>query len=236
MLIYQVKSAQAWMTPIMLGGGAEVGSACSTPSDGDELNEGFIGVGYENSWSETIGATGVVDEDHTLTGSPPAGSCSEGLLTSVTTSGGATYSTWDRGSAITSSSNDVDVKAEFRINSYTLPNQFDQIRVLGWDADGTPGQGVGSSRIEWNGSSLAIHCQGASVSTEDTISTGTWYTLTIHLDATAASSYCQIDSGAQRTFTRNSEDGQYLIAGPSDLLDADEAVAIEWGRVWINTP
>lgn len=220
---------------IMYGGSG----GCTTPVAGDVFNDGFLGVGYETSgWTETVGTGGTVNEDATLSGSPPAGACTEGLLTSVTTSGSATYTTKDLGQALARGSN-IDVKAYFRVNSVTLPAQYDAFTVLNFDND-TIASDTGSAFIRLHnetGSDLRIFAAGATNSTKVAINTGTWYMLTLRLAATAASSYLQIDAGTQYTFTRaDTADCRYLRLGMSQLLDADEAGAIEWGVVWLDTP
>lgn len=219
---------------------------CTTPAAGDELNEGFLGSGYENSWTETIGATGVLNEDATLSGTPPDGAqCTEGLLASVSTSGGYTHTRWSRGSALPRSAA-VDIYGYLRVNSATLPAQYDNIGILNWDNNTTPSDSGASGFLRLSnesGADLRISMGATTTSTKVVLSTGTWYAVKIHLDGTAASSYFRIDAGTacdadgECTFTRyDTADGQHLFLGVVNGLDADEAVAVEWRRVWIDTP
>jgi len=210
------------------------GGACSTPSTGDELNEGFIGTGYENvGWSETIGANGTVDEDHTLSGTPPAGSCSEGLLTSVTTSGGVTYARYDLGAGKTPT---VDIYIEFRIVSATLPEDYDAYIIIAWGELSSIGSRDGSIQLfKKNDGNIAIY-ESVDGNTQVAVIDSDWHTIQLHIDATASNSYSKYDSESTIGFIAGGNDVQYIFLGPSSLLDSDEASEIEWGRVWVDTP
>jgi len=207
------------------------GGACSTPADGDVLNEGFLGTGYELTWAETVGANGVLDEDHTLTGSPPAGSCTEGLLSQITaTSGGVTYAQWDNGSEIAAS---VDIYAELMISS-TLPTNGDDITVIAC----LNGSSLSCDQLRFYLSAGAyyVYVDGTVDSAAVAFSAGAWHTVKVHHDLTRASSYLQVDGGAQTAYTGYDRNPRYIRTGIPDRLEADETADIQWGRVWLNTP
>ena len=93
--------------------------ACSTPLTGDEMNEGFLGVGYENvgEWAEVLNG-GTIEEDFSLTNLPaPPGSCEEGLQTASPV-GNVSYAEWDRGSAIADGTANVSYM-EFQVTDKT---------------------------------------------------------------------------------------------------------------------
>lgn len=204
------------------------GAVCTTPADGDLFNEGFVGTGYEGGgWAETIGATGVVDEDHTLSGTPPSGSCTEGLMTSVNTSGGVTYTT----KTITSQALPVDIYVEFYIESVTIPTNFGSIEPMAFFAGGT---NIASVTMFRNDPNYTFRMGTAS---QVPVSLQVWHTYKIHLDSTANSCYSQLDGGSQVTFTSNSIANLTLLHfGIKGLLDAGDAANIEWGRIWASTP
>lgn len=209
-------------------------SECSTPAIGTTLNEGFVGTGYENSWTES-GST--VDEDFTLSGSPPANSCAEGL--NVNTSASDAYTYWDNGSAMTRAV-DMDFIVEIYVNSVTLDTDT-YVTVLSWDDDTSfDDPGVGGLRIRNVSGTYKFVGRGYTTTLSFDISTGTWLTVTMHLDATAASSYFQCagcSDETQKAFTRkDTVDGRYFGLGAPGSIDAGESLDIEYGRVYINVP
>lgn len=217
------------------------GAACSTPDNGDELDEGFLGAGYENSWSED---NGTPNEDASLTNSPPTNSCSEGLRINVTQT--VTSTSWNKGSTHNRSTN-LDVVAEFQVDSITMDN-YSSSGIILWDTDNNPTDTDDIGKVEFRqgngGADLYIRAVGSSYSNAISISLDTWYRLWLHLDGTAASSYIDVDSWngsgwdnvGQETFTRrDTADGQYLILAAANL-DAGEAVDFYWGYVYVNSP
>jgi len=228
-------SASWWLVGETVATSAE----CSTPQDGDEMNEGFLGAGYElgAAWTETVGTGGTVDEDHTLTGSGwETSSCSEGLLTAVTTSGTATYTEWDRGSTIPSST-DITITFEFMIDSATFPGDYNTMAILQWDTDTDTGTGVADLNFRrGSGGQLALSASHDANSADISISTGVKYSVLLYLDGTPANSYIQLDGGSEISFTPKTAAGQYLRVGPSQGLGSDEAVQIQWGEVHLDTP
>jgi len=216
---------------------------CTTPQDGDELNEGFLGTGYENVWTETVGTNGTLDEDYTLSGTPPDGSCTEGLKSSITAGAGDTYTQWDNGSLISRSA-DMDIYFELYIDSYTLDTLYDNAAIFSWtNTDDPTDTATMAMRLIHGDSGLSIRTDGSSNAQSGVISVDTWYTGYIHLDATASASYLLInedtscDEVDECSFTRlDVQDGRYLSIGAFEYYDADDAVDIQWGRVWVDTP
>lgn len=209
-----------------------VDGVCTTPADGDILNEGFLGTGYEVSgWSETTGSSATLNEDYTLTGTPPADSCTEGLYINVPTSSGDTSITYTHDSNI---ARDIDFYFDFRINSYTLPATQDAIVLLVvWNSSW--GNTVKVQLYNYNYPGVDFRVVGSTTAALTTLSTETWYTAKIHLDATAADSYYQIDGGSEVSFTSQSRDAYYMRLGATGV-DSNEAIQIQYGRFWVDTP
>ena len=217
-------------------------AACSTPDNGDELDEGFLGTGYENAaaFSEEVN-TGSVDEDFTLSGSPPTDSCSEGLNVIATAS--VNMAIWDRGSVF-ARAGDLDIVCEVYVDSMTI-DAWDIGRFLQWDNDtaGSSTDGPGWIEIQEQGSDGVYYFRGRGADTSSSVamSIDTWYTVRLHLDgATAASSYFQCDEcvdSAQKTFTRkDTNDGRYLLMGGISGWTGTEALDIEFGYCYVNSP
>lgn len=246
-LILLATPASAGFESVIQYYNAAGGATCSTPQTGNLLSEGFIG-GYENGacgdtpcWTETIGTNGTVTENYTLSGTPPSSACSNGLYTaSAANAGNSTYAWWNNGSTIALSDN-ITISGSFRVNSWTLPTNGDVIAILNF-THGEASTGALTLRLVNASDTLQIRGQANTQSTAVSISTETWYNFVLYGDGTtAANSYFQIDAGttcdtaSECTFTRNTNDPSYLTLGPSILNDSDEAVAIEWGAVWIST-
>lgn len=206
---------------------------CTTPATGAYFNEGFLGTandGYENTgWVTYQGTGGTVNANYTLTNSPPSGSCTEGLLTALTAGGEYAAVFRDFGST---HSFPVDIYIEFRVDSYTLPANGDLFRVMKY----SPSSDQTDSAPLWfhigkDGSgNLIIGNDGGDVA----LSAG-WHTIKLHAESTSTNSYYQLDGGTQIPYDRGSAGvPQYLFLGSVQLVDADEAFSIQWGRVWID--
>lgn len=210
------------------GGGA---TACTTPTTGDIMHEGFLGAGYElgAAWSET--GTGTIDEDASLPGTPPSGSCTEGLH--VVASDSASKSRWDNGSTISRAQN-IDIHVPFYIDSYTLASG--SFPILYFQNNATAGIGIlATMKVYLSGGVFKFACEGASTSTLTAVSADAWHEVTMHLDATAASSTCTLD-GTATGFQRNdANDPRYLFLGAPELA-AGQAIDIYFGRVYVDTP
>lgn len=212
--------------------------ACTTPTTGDTFNEGFLGAGYENTWSEVLG-TVAINEDATLGGTPPVGSCTEGLY--VNSAIGATVSTTthDLGAAI-ANTNAIDVYMEFRLISSTLPADYKLFHVLQFSETSNPAvlPLVAYLDVSRESGVPKMRARASANSAWVPVTTGAWHTVKIHLDPTAASSYLQVDGGTQNTFTRGPSSGRYIHAGitADGNSTADSAIEYEIGRIWIDTP
>lgn len=225
----------AWMGVTMVGGGG-VAAGCSTPS-GTVMSEGFescsadFSSGCDETWIlNGDSATG----NETLTGSPPTGSCSKGLLSDTSgESGERVY--WDNGSAIDYSTTNVTIEFSLYINSATIDSN-QNIVLLSWSGTntGSPGTPAFISLRNNGGVSWQIYAYGGSISTLLTVTLETWYIVTLHLNTTAASSYIKLDSGAENNFTRADVSGRYLVIGSLQNESATEAVSFEIGYVTIN--
>jgi len=220
---------------------------CSTPTDGSVFNDGFLGAtavsggsfgSAETAWTATQGTNGSIDADATLTGSPPTGSCAEGLNVAVTTSGGATFTMHDLGAALSDDDNN-DIYMEFRINSYTLPANYDEFQILGFtyaNADPDSSNRVYFQRDASGNPTVRIKASGGTGSSNASVSVATWHTLHMHYDPTEANCYFTIDGGSQYSFTRAAfSSPRYIYSGMCADVDADEAVNIEYGRIWVST-
>lgn len=211
---------------------------CATPTAGNTLNEGFVGVGYETAgWTEA--STGTVDPDFTLSGTPPIGSCTEGLNTVATES---TYAgtTWDNGSAILYTSN-IDIVCSVYVDSATLTN-FSGTPLVHWDDNVTAASyGTGLIQAYNSNGTYGFRGVGTTNSSIAEFAMDQWATVKLHFDATGASSYIQCVSGAgcvdtsQKAFTRKDLDGRYLRLGPSDnTIGAGESIDVEFGYCYVN--
>lgn len=222
---------------ITAGGGG--GGTCVTPADGDLLSEGFIGTdnsGYElTGWTATTG-TATIDPNYALPGTPPSGSCSEGLR--ITASGGQTPTYATHGITSTGlGAIAMDVDFDLYVASYSSTTTYRSVDIITVNDRAGLDQFAFRARVLHNGTSLVLSVQGAN-SQETPITTGTWYHVRIHLDTTAANSYVQINGGTQATFTRdyiNTVDRVHIGAnqvGDSYLTATD----ISMGAIWVNTP
>ena len=212
---------------------------CATPNNGDVLDEGFLGAndGYDNtSWTES--GTGTINQDATLSGSPPSSSCSEGLniVASETTSS----STWDNGSSIAAATN-IDIICEIYVDSVAL-DVSGAVNIIHWDNDtSTSNYGPGLVQVYNYAGVYALRGVGASNATIIPITVDTWLTVKMHLDTTDSSSYLQCTSGCsdstEHSFIRRDTDGRYFRLGPADaLLGSGESLDIEYGYCYVNTP
>lgn len=207
-------------------------AGCSTPDNGDEIDEGFLGAGFENigAWTN-VGST--PDSNFTLSGTPPANSCLEGLNTVATAAEVRIF--WNRGSTIPVSTS-TDIVMEFYVDAMTIDSFFNAF-ILSWagNNDGSYGY-TGNINIINSGGTYQLRAQGATLSTGIAIAENTWYTVKLHLDTAAASSYIQVDGGTQYAFTRTETAGQYLHVGAVSNLSVGESLDLEVGYIYVSTP
>ena len=222
-------------------------AAVCSPTTGNVLTEGFENLSGSSNYQSNVGMwtqTGTtIDNQAALSGSPPANSCTKGVSFNTGASG-ASKAMWDRGTVIDNNMT-TDVVFDFYITSVTLDN-FANIPILSW-AGAVTGNGQGGLQLYNNNGTLSVRCSNgidSSTSTPVPVSATTWYTVTIHYDATAASSYCQVvgggsttcDAAAECAFTRTQVPSRYLITGPYQNVGAAESVNYTIGYVRINTP
>jgi hypothetical protein len=206
---------------------------CTTPDNGDEFDEGFLGTGYENTWAETIGSGGTVNEDFTLSGSPPTGSCTEGL--NVIASAAHSWAMWDRGSTIAAATN-IDIYVSFYVDALTLDDGA-VVPIFSWDTDTDPASlATFELRLRVSSGVITVYAASSVDSASVTISLDTWYEALIHLDVTAGNSYMRIDAGENKTFTRTTHNSRYFYLGALDNLGAGESIDVEFGYAYMNTP
>ena len=208
---------------------------CSTPTTGSVFNEGYVGAG-----SEVMTTDANVDDDFTLSGTPPTGSCTEGAQFTVPAST-AEYSVMD----IATSSFGVtkDIYASIYIDSITLADSASfAVLNMALTADGDTTNGPGRVLIANSAGTYYFIAYGDAGSTAVAITLDTWYEVKLHLDATAASSYLQVTGGgsttcdgvAECTFTRKNITGEYVYVGAT--LVSSEALTMEVGYVYMDVP
>jgi len=231
------------------------GASCS-PTTGDIFTEGFENLtgssGYESNagtWTQT-GAT--LDNQATLSGTPPSNSCTKGL--SFNTTNAVSRSQWNKGSAIDNTKN-VDYVFDIMVQTGTSLTDFTSTELLLSSATAALGSAPGIVKLtRWSpdgGSQYTIRCSdavGTNYSTRVLLALDTWYTVTMHIDTTAANSYCKVEGGGSSTCTGTSctftsgavravsPFSQYITLGPSDgNLGSGETLKATYGYIRVNT-
>ena len=82
-----------------------------------------------------------------------------------------------------------------------------------------------------SGTQLTLRGSGATSSTLINIATATWYTVDLHLDATAASCSLSVNGGAAQTFTCNSQTTNYIIVG--NVSTGTDAITYVIGNLYL---
>lgn len=223
----------ARMSGPMLGSGGSA-AVCSTPS-GDELSEGF-GATPDNTWTAV---TLTPEYGHTLQTGAPDGSCATGLRLVTSTSGGRERIYWNRGSTIASTTT-IDIVFSFFLNQSGVDDGY--VRTIACFGSTNEG-GQNCLALKKSGASDILLASGSAASEAVTIAANMWYTITLHLDATAASSYFKVvggesttcDADAECAFTRDTTaDPQYFVFGRNTYVD--DLYDFEIGYITINTP
>ena len=223
--------------------------ACSTPTTGDELNEGFLDTGYENTWNETLDGE-TINEDHTLQGSPPTGSCTEGIR--IYTTGGQPNTHWTHGTSIPEAT-DVDVYFSLFIDSNTSLANYGQRTIIDYSYSITWNVGR-IAFVELKNDNETYYLRGYGTATSSNIPSGglsfdTWYECILHIDATSTTScganctgsdssgcsYLEIVGGDRACFSRNTgNDFDNLHIGAEN--NGSETLDFEIGYIYIDTP
>ena len=159
-------------------GMAKAVASCTTPQTYDELNEGFLGADYENTWTATAnGATINPDKTLTVGGGIPTGACTEGL--NIVSTAQLPTTVWNRGSAIDVATVNIDTYVSVLIHAVSIDDYSNSsILTLGALPDPT-------NQLAW---SLQVRRAGAVyqlqvlniVGTRVAIALDTWYTIKIH--------------------------------------------------------
>ena len=187
-------------------------------------------VGYDNTWSETIGTNGVLTPGATLTGTGwSVESGTVGLATSVTVGGTATYTRYLVDIAADAT---YTISGEFNYISSTLPETWDVVDILNINEVFSGNQN--QIRLVNDGNDITIELNGNNSSAATILTTGI-HSFIIFVDgATPAASYFQLDEGAQNTFEAETSARGWFDVGCTNLLNADEAISVEWGYVKIE--
>lgn len=228
----------------MAASGVGASASCTTPTTGDEVNEGAVGAGYENSWTE---GQGDADPDTTpLLAGAPEGSCDEGITFDANAAHCSSY--WDKGSIHDISEGPLVIVMEVYFTNLTASDAYDNFKIAHWDDDTTEGDGGNTIRLRRDDAgNYQLYAYGdASTSSFVTIVVNTWYTLTFYLadSDTPGNSYLQVvgggsetcDAASECTFTEITTDCRYFRLGPSDDIGAGDRITMVVGYVYINSP
>ena len=247
--------SMARTNPYVAGAGVAAAAVCSAPT-GDIISERFGDGGStacysgatgddvkcDNTWTvPAVTPTFVPDWYYTLSGTPPEGaSCAYGLNLPLTSDG-------NRARVYIAAAVNTDVTADIKFSFYleslgtTLTDGL-SLAFLSLHEDNEGGDNT--VKIKNLSGNPQLYCTGANNSVATTIAADTWYEVTMHLDATAASSYCQVTGGGVTTcdaasecaFTRSVAGGAAtnLVIGKVGYTTYD--VNFTLGYITINTP
>lgn len=216
-------------------------AACATSDTSlahDEFLEGWGTPGPENTWTTNSSVNITYDEDADTaarTENKPTGACDTALLVTVnagSTASGSVY--WNRGSAIAAA---TTVDHIFYLYFTSVPDVTEQFAMVA--AGNSSSQGSG--RQWWlyvtnAAGALSFQARGSTYSAVVAGSSNQWMKVRIHADATAASSFLQIDDGATNTFTRANVDFQYLHIGAIAEVTSGDNATYYADLIAINTP
>ena len=216
---------------------------CTTPDNGDELDEGFPSP-TDLTWTDS-GSTITVGAD--LPGTGPNGTwntCDTGARFQADNSSPWKYYTFSSAIART---NDIDITLILYVDDASLDG-YGTVNILSLNNSVTPANnllGVLSLRFT-SGTTYDLWASGDSASSHINIALDTYYKVTIHLDsAHDGTSNLDVDSwngsawGAvsDSDFTRyDSADGGYLHVGPYSGVGSGETLDIYVGLVSVDTP
>jgi hypothetical protein len=221
------------------GGGVAAVAGCSTPANGDMLSEGFIGTGYENSWTKTEG-TAEIDPDWTLSGTPPTAACTEGFQVDAADGNTRESAESPTFTTIDPTTTNSDIYFYLYVDSYTLPYDGKGLVILVPNTGANLGTTPGWIGIFRDAGALRLRVRGTA-NVDIPISIDTWYYVRVHYDTTAASSYINLDGGTNTNFTRNDWTYNRVHLGAVDLdnngdMTNSSVIDFEVGGIWVNTP
>ena len=121
-----------------------------------------------------------------------------------------------------------DISFSFYLTSHSIPSGIDIEMICFTDnGDGCDSSGRDISMFVGNtGGTLHVNGQGSTpASANITIATGTWYSVVLHHDATAANCSIAVNGGAAQTFTCNANPvAEVYIGGQHSYNNAYTAV------------
>lgn len=207
-------------------GGTSAAAECTAPA-GDIISENF-GATPDATWTAV---TLTPTYGHTLEAGAPEGSCTTGvnLVLSSTSNRERIHTPASVATNVT-----VDIKFSIYFNSYNVAEGA-ALNLLSLHED-NEGSSVNGVQLVNSGGTYSLRGFGTGASTAVNIATATWYEVTLHLDATAASSYFQVNGGDQYAITRSTAGGDaaYLVIGKNHSTDRQADFDI--GYVSVNTP
>ena len=171
--------------------------SCTTPQNCNQLNEGWMAPGPENTW--TINQ-GTFDQQYTLTGTPPTESCSLGLHLNSPGDGSLANIYHSFAGDIDPTVSNVDVTIDIQVKSLDSPDASVQVMTLTTAAGGDYNF-MGDLRVgnDTTGDKFILY------NSEYYINLNTWYKLFIHYDTVSANSYFTINGGAQQALERTAD-------------------------------
>lgn len=212
------------------------GAACSTPSTGDELNEGF-GDPQDNVW---VAIAGGGTYDHTLQAGYHADTCGKGVLIADPGDGTETGIYVDLGSALGDVA--VNICMDVYFNTITLPVNGDAVGILTSSSDTTWDEEV--AFLELVNDSGTFHFRGNghdAISGTTAITTGVHYKVCLLMDADGGENGSSATLGGVEELVFDSNDAdasdhRYIGVGPIVSLAGDEQVSMEVGYLYVSTP
>lgn len=235
-------ASSAWMGPLLGSGVGQSASGCSTPT-GNVMYESFgddstacTSGGTEacvNTWTVENGDSQTFKVE--LPGSPPPGSCTYGLLSDTANESSERISL-DVGDAI-SYETSTDMVFSVYIESSTTVDVNGNIVIV---AIGSTNSGAtnycANLRLFNAAGQMQMFVYGTAGSDKVNISEDTWYTIKIHMDATAANSYWQINGGSQTSFERADQNKEYVVVGSIGNEGATESTKFYVGYLYVDNP
>lgn len=220
---------------------AAAGGSCATSDTAlahDTLLEGW-GSGAENTWTAWQNADSAAFntsyDSSALTANKPTGACSTAIEVAVNNTAGEESLYWNNGSAITLSTTPTDFIFYIYITSGMDASETFTIVNINTGATGT-GSVSSFVNLRNNAGTFEVQCEGGSSSTWEPLTASQWNKVTVHFDATAASSYINVNDGTNRTFTRLGTTWQYIHIGAPYGHAANEACTYVLDLFAVNTP
>lgn len=234
-----VFTASADFRRLLLAG--RVSASCATTDTTvphDVLLEGWQTGAGENTWTN-IGDSAKMNiiDTTAYTSGKPAGACDKAFVLTNGTDGVEAFKLWDNGSAIVTSSTALDVV--FSLYVETSPGNNDAFIFLtaNNNVSTTTASPVFDAALYNNAGTLQIGIGGtAATALYTNVTAGTWNTIKIHIDTTAANSYWQLNGGSTIGFTNANTSARYFRQGAVSALDANDTGTVIHDLLHIDTP